>query len=155
MPMSLKKVRKRQKKMAIKPIKAAGGVAFRIKRDGSCEVLLIYRKEIWDLPKGKLEAGERIEECAIREVSEETGAEYPLLCGILPTTYHEYEMKGRKWGKTTWWYVMCWKSKQSFSPQQEEGIQQIKWVQVDEAVERVGFKNLKETLISFKAKLKV
>src|SRR5947209_9353514 len=37
------------------------------------EILLIFRRGKWDLPKGKLEAGESLQECAIRELKEETG----------------------------------------------------------------------------------
>jgi 8-oxo-dGTP pyrophosphatase MutT (NUDIX family) len=50
-------------------IKAGGGIVVNEQN----EVLLIYRRGKWDLPKGKLDDGETIEECALREVKEETG----------------------------------------------------------------------------------
>ena len=49
--------------------RAAGGVV--TNKEG--RVLFIYRNNKWDLPKGKLEKGETYEECALREVEEETG----------------------------------------------------------------------------------
>jgi ADP-ribose pyrophosphatase YjhB (NUDIX family) len=52
-----------------KIVMAAGGLV----ENEHGEILLIYRKKHWDLPKGKLDAGETLEECAVREVEEETG----------------------------------------------------------------------------------
>jgi 8-oxo-dGTP pyrophosphatase MutT (NUDIX family) len=59
----------------MKRVRAAGGVVVRPRLDGSCEVLLVHRPryEDWTLPKGKASVGETNEECAIREVREETG----------------------------------------------------------------------------------
>ena len=62
-----KKVVKDLKKM-FKIIKAGGGVV----QNSNKEILFIYRMKKWDLPKGKLEKGETIKECAKREVEEET-----------------------------------------------------------------------------------
>jgi 8-oxo-dGTP diphosphatase len=56
-------------------MRAAGGVV--VKRDSKNELLvaLIHRphREDWSFPKGKLDEGESYEECALREVVEETG----------------------------------------------------------------------------------
>jgi len=53
---------------------SAGGVVYRLV-DGKIEVVLVgtTRPERWTLPKGTIERGERPEETARREVSEETG----------------------------------------------------------------------------------
>ena len=53
----------------MKEIIAAGGLVFN--EDG--DLLMIFRRGRWDLPKGKLDDGEQIEDCAVREVKEETG----------------------------------------------------------------------------------
>ena len=50
-------------------IEAAGGLVY----NNECQLLMIFRNNKWDLPKGKLEQNENTKECAIREVEEECG----------------------------------------------------------------------------------
>ena len=76
-------------------IRAAGGVISRKNDQDETEVLLVHRphREDWTFPKGKLEPGESAEDCALREVQEETG----LRCRLgreLPKTSH-VDHKGR------------------------------------------------------------
>ena len=130
------------------PVIAAGGVVFRIVEDET-KVLLIYRNGFWDLPKGKLEKGESIPMCAVREVGEEVGSGIPALLFDLGTTFHSYEQKGKSYDKTTYWYSMIFTKEESLVPQGEEGIEKIEWVELEEAIEKVGFDNLKEVLIRF------
>lgn len=86
------------------------------------EVLFIYRYDKWDLPKGKLEKGEEIEECAIREVEEECGIEKLEIIKPLETTYHIFEFKGKKVLKCTYWFLMKTNYAKSPVPQIEESI---------------------------------
>ena len=60
--------------MTEKVVRAAGGVVLR-NHDGTTEVVLVHRPKYddWSLPKGKAYAGESNEDCAVREVEEETG----------------------------------------------------------------------------------
>lgn len=69
-------------------VRAAGGVPVRVGEDGS-EVLLVHRPRYndWTFPKGKCEPGESDEECAIREVEEETGLRGVLGRELPSTTY--------------------------------------------------------------------
>ncbi len=131
-----------------KSITAAGGVVYSI-HNNKPAVLLIYRNKVWDIPKGKLEKGESVEMCAAREVAEETGSEIPIVIANLGTTYHEYTQKNTHYGKTTCWYAMIFPREQLLIPQAEEGIEKIKWVDLEDAIELVGFKNLKEVLLRF------
>ena len=50
-------------------VQAGGGLV----RNEKKEILIIFRRGKWDLPKGKLDKGEKLEDCAVREVEEETG----------------------------------------------------------------------------------
>jgi hypothetical protein len=83
-------------------IMAGGGLVQNEKN----EVLLIFRRGKWDLPKGKLDKGESIEDCAIREVQEETGLLNISLEGPLMTTYHTYHEGSRYILKESHWYGM-------------------------------------------------
>ncbi|HYK55852.1 MAG TPA: NUDIX domain-containing protein, partial [Flavisolibacter sp.] len=98
-------------------IQAAGG--FDYTKDN--EVLLIFRRGKWDLPKGKLDEGEDLETCALREVKEETGLEKMQLEKPLTITYHTYHQYGEYILKEAHWYLMK-SEKQAFTPQTEEDI---------------------------------
>ncbi|MDX1591867.1 MAG: NUDIX domain-containing protein [Balneolaceae bacterium] len=133
----------------MKQLIAGGGVLYR-ETDSEPLVLLIYRNDTWDLPKGKLEDGEDVRECAVREVSEELGISEPIIRSSLGTTYHEYEMDGTGYGKTTYWYSMIESRKpQEMKPQREEGISRLEWTPISIAIDRVGFDNLKTVLRQF------
>ncbi len=105
-------------------IMAGGGLVQNEKN----EVLLIFRRGKWDLPKGKLDKGESIEDCAIREVQEETGLLNISLEGPLMTTYHTYHEGSRYILKESHWYRMKAMGDEKLIPQTEEDILEIKWV---------------------------
>jgi 8-oxo-dGTP pyrophosphatase MutT (NUDIX family) len=106
-------------------IQAAGGLVNNQKN----EILLIFRRGKWDLPKGKLDKGEKLEDCAIREVEEETGLKNIDLAGPLMITYHTYHEGSRFILKESHWYKMKVSGDQQLVPQTEEDIHEIKWVQ--------------------------
>ncbi|MDR8392077.1 NUDIX domain-containing protein [Aliifodinibius sp. S!AR15-10] len=134
--------------MQIVPVTAAGGVLYKVEND-SILVLLIYRRGVWDLPKGKLEGEESIKECAQREVSEEVGCRLPEIRQKLITTYHEYEEAEEYIGKTTHWYAMEAGKEEDLEPETEEDITKLAWFPLEEAIEKVGYQNLREVLGSF------
>ena len=91
--------------------------------------LWIKRNNHWDLPKGKVERGESIENAAMREVSEETGIENLEITGDLSTTYHTYDIDGVVHLKTTFWFSMKHKGGDTKgTPQTIEGITEVKWL---------------------------
>ena len=113
-------------KEAYKTIKAAGGLV----RKGD-KVLMIYRLKKWDLPKGKLEKGETSEQGALREVAEECGIKVSLGEKIC-TTRHTYNMKEKNILKKTTWYIMDSINDKKMTPQTEEGIEEVRWMNAKE-----------------------
>ena len=105
-------------------IDAAGGLVYNSKN----QVIMIYRNEKWDLPKGKLEYGESIEQCAIREVKEECGVLDLKIIHRLKETYHTYNISNEKILKRTFWFKMKSSDKGVLVPQIEEGITKVVWV---------------------------
>jgi ADP-ribose pyrophosphatase YjhB (NUDIX family) len=103
---------------------AAGGLVTNEKKD----VLLIFRRGKWDLPKGKLDKGEKLENCALREVEEETGLKNITLKKPLQVTYHTYHEGTKFILKESHWFKMEVKGEQELTPQAEEDIHEVKWV---------------------------
>jgi 8-oxo-dGTP pyrophosphatase MutT (NUDIX family) len=108
-------------------IEAAGGIVQRKKR-----LLFIKRNGFWDIPKGKLETGEDIEQCAIREIEEECGISGPEIIGDLGVTYHTYLYHGIPTIKKTYWFFLRYKGPKNLTPQTEEGIEKCKWIKKKE-----------------------
>ena len=109
---------------------------------------MIFRNGKWDLPKGKLEVGENIKECAIREVEEECGVLGLSIAKPLQDTYHTYEINEQKILKRTYWFEMSTRFKGELIPQNEEGITKVVWVDEQNIAEKLdnSFGNIKELL---------
>lgn len=113
--------------MSVK-IVAAGGIV----ENEEGKILLQYRRGKWDLPKGKLDEGETLEECAVREVEEETGLHDIQLGEPVGITHHQYMEKGINIHKETHWYAMKVSGSQQLIPQTEEDILELRWVAENE-----------------------
>lgn len=118
-----------------KIIKAGGGLV----RNEEGELLLIFRRGKWDLPKGKLDEGETIEACAIREVEEETGVKHLALGELISVTWHEYFDKwlGEEVIKETHWFRMDVAGVPALVPQTEEDITAIEWTKKSDLPQRM------------------
>lgn len=127
---------------AFTTIIAAGGLA----ENDSGHYLLIFRRGKWDLPKGKVDNGESLEEAAIREVWEETGIRPDCIRSFLGNTYHLYSLKGEIVLKINYWYSMEMHGIPQGIPQENEGITEVKWFAKDQLNDPL--KNCHSSLIS-------
>ncbi|PSQ77628.1 MAG: NUDIX hydrolase [Bacteroidetes bacterium QH_8_67_23] len=136
------------------PVVAAGGYVLR-PDERSTElaeraVLLIRKRGVWDLPKGKQDPGEDVRACALREVREETGLEAVRALGALGSTLHGYPDEGadgrpRYCVKTTHWFLMD-TPETDLAPEREEGIEKVVWMRWGDAAERLGYDTLRRHL---------
>ncbi|MFK5878778.1 MAG: NUDIX domain-containing protein [Flavobacteriaceae bacterium] len=101
--------------------KAAGGLV----KNKKGEILFIYRFNTWDLPKGKIEKGEKKKEAAIREVEEECGISGLKIEKKLQKTYHIFQRNDNEVLKITYWYAMKTDFVGDLTPQLEEGITEV------------------------------
>lgn len=138
---------------AFKSIQAAGGVVIRDQ-----QLLFIHRNEKWDLPKGKIDKGETVEDAALREVNEECGIKGHSIVKKLPATYHIYQSpdkksKGKWILKETFWFEMNYFNNENGRPQTEENITQVKWFEksgLDEVLANT-YENLKQVIAIYLA----
>src|SRR5699024_1248981 len=146
----------------LKPIVAGGGLVFNDKE----EILFIFRKGKWDLPKGGTEKNENIQETAKREVEEETGVnnlkitetlpvtyhvmkrkgKYRLkITETLPVTYHVMKRKGKYRLKITHWFKMKTSYTGELTPQLDEDITKVEWKNFEESKKALknSYENIK------------
>jgi 8-oxo-dGTP diphosphatase len=115
-------------------MRAAGGVVVRRSRTGGREIAVIHRPEYddWTLPKGKIEPDETPEDCALREVREETGLRCDLVRPLGCTAY--VDRRGRD--KLACYWVMEIRGGR-FKPGVE--VDRLLWLPVDDAVKRLTY----------------
>jgi 8-oxo-dGTP pyrophosphatase MutT (NUDIX family) len=119
-----------------KIIEAAGGCVF----NAAQELLVIYRRGSWDLPKGKIDEGESPEQAAVREIGEETGITAIVLEDLITETYHTYrDPKERRILKRSFWYRMQ-TTQLELVPQTEEDIERAEWVNPQDFMQRPQLK---------------
>ena len=109
-------------KKPFRVIKAAGGVVLKKNK-----LLLMFRRGVWDLPKGKLDDGESSRQAAAREVGEETGIRVAVGERIC-TTWHTYALNGNPILKRTKWYRMEVLDDSRMRPQADEDIEKLAWL---------------------------
>jgi len=116
-------------------ITAAGGLVI----NEANEILLIFRRGCWDLPKGKLDPNESVAECAVREVEEETGVSQIMLGNLIAITSHEYfdNYTNADVKKETHWYHMRVDGKPNLIPQISEDITAIEWTKKEDLEQRL------------------
>jgi 8-oxo-dGTP pyrophosphatase MutT (NUDIX family) len=125
-------------------VRAAGGVISRRSRRGELEVLIIHRKARgdWSFPKGKAEPGESDEDCALREVEEETGLRCALGAELPSVSYRDRKDRPKR---VRYWAMTVVRG--SARPQNE--IDAVRWVTVAEAIRQLTYPRDRDVLAAF------
>ena len=136
------------RKKPVKRARSAGGVVFR--RDGGRPAILILKHESgkWMLPKGTIEPGETPEGVALREVREETGISRVRVVADLGEEryYFFWRSEDTYYDKTVRYYLLEFLGGEEAAPQSEEGFVACEWVGLDEALERIKYKETREVV---------
>ena len=111
-------------------VEAAGGIV----ENELGEMLLIYRRERWDLPKGHIDTGEDALSAAIREIAEETGVVGLNFVAQIGNTLHAYNVYGKWELKLTHWFAFSCHSS-STTPQTDEDIDLAVWADREKRIE--------------------
>lgn len=129
-----------------KYIEAAGGIVQRKK-----SFLVIKRKGLWDIPKGKIEKGESPEVACVREIAEECGINGHQITGPLVNTYHVMKWNGKKALKKTYWFILRYNGSKEVLPALEEDITEVVWMKEDElfGIRSNTFGSINEVLDAF------
>lgn len=128
---------------------AAGGIPIRPGRKG-WEVALIRvarrRSVTWEVAKGKLEEGEPPEVAAVREVGEEMGTDVPMAIDrfVADIRYPFTTPDGSPRLKTVSLYLLrLGDPRADFSPKGDEGIRDVRWFPIDEALRHITHPSLR------------
>ncbi|WP_288817770.1 NUDIX hydrolase [uncultured Micrococcus sp.] len=113
---------------------AAGALPWRLGADG-LEVMLVHRPRYddWSWPKGKLDAGETLPECAVREVNEEVGLAVTLGRPLAVTQYTLPARIGKDGGRSKEvWYWAADATGLTARPDGDE-VDEVLWTTPDHA----------------------
>jgi len=115
-------------------VRAAGGVITRVGR-GQPEILLVHRPRYddWTLPKGKALPGETDEECALREVEEETG----LVCELGPELAVSSYLDGAGRPKEVRYFAMTPPADAEAAPHNE--VDDVRWLTREPALRTLSY----------------
>ncbi|NJM06816.1 NUDIX domain-containing protein [Candidatus Gracilibacteria bacterium] len=125
------------------PVLAAGGVVYTHSPTGQLLILLIQDKHgVWTLPKGHVEAGESLEQTAVREVAEETGLDCVIERLVHCVQYPVYK-KGA-WRDKEVTYFLASADHLPPAPRCDEGIRCAAWIPLSEALALIGYAQVRE-----------
>ncbi len=131
---------------------SAGGVVWRRKpRTRALEIVMVKPagKDAWTLPKGLVEEGESLVQAAARETREETGLEVVPgeRVGDISYVYSWHDTPGGplvRIFKRVYYFLME-PTGGALSAHDEE-IDEARWFQIDEALERASYKGDREII---------
>lgn len=125
--------------MPVEKAESAGGIVYR-QGDAGLEVVICGRDSdgIWGLPKGTPDAGETLEETAVREVTEETGLDVQILEKVGVVEYW-FAREGIRYHKWVHHYLM--EPIGGDTSRHDVEYDRVEWRPVEMAIQTLSFKN--------------
>lgn len=118
---------------------SAGGIVYR-KKGKKIEMLLLKDKnDQWSFPKGLIEKDEDPIKTAEREIEEEVGLRNIAFVDTIDSIRYFYRFQGSLIRKKVDYYLFEYKGQEELKPQAEEGIEDVRWVEVEEALSMIGY----------------
>jgi len=111
---------------------SAGGVVHRLVGD-RVEIAIVHRRspKLWALPKGTPDAGETVEETALREAREETGLEVEIVAPLRSIRY--FFVRGQtRFHKTVHFFLM--RAVGGRPEDHDAEFDEVRWAPADEAL---------------------
>jgi len=126
---------------------SAGGVIFRRAPEGWAVLLIRDSYRNWGFPKGHIEPGEDAATAAVREIAEETGLRHLVLHGPIAEIDWFFRFRGRLIHKTCHFFLFE-SATGDASPQREEGISDVRWLGLEDALRTISYGNARDVLRS-------
>lgn len=127
---------------------SAGGVAFRKTASGAeIAIISVNPSRRWQLPKGLVEEGERLECAARREAREEAGIETELLELIEELSYWyvgEHRGERVRFHKFVYFYLLKYVSGETANHDWE--VVEARWVKRDKAMKMLAFRGERDVV---------
>src|SRR3989344_2282132 len=126
---------------------SAGGVIV-ARKDNKLQVLLLKDKTAkWTFPKGLIEAGEKKQETAVREIGEEVGIKNLKLIAPLKPVQYFYKWNGELRRKTVHYYLFRNGGEEQLTPQLAEGIMEVRFFPWNDAKKIIGYPKTNKGII--------
>jgi 8-oxo-dGTP diphosphatase len=127
-------------------VRAAGGIVLREDAAGLVEVAIVHRpgRDDWSFPKGKLDPGESFEDCARREVLEETG----YLCRLLEFVGFTQYRDRRDRPKVVGYWAMEVVTGEFLVSRE---VDALRWLMIDDALALLTYERDRDLLVSLRA----
>ena len=132
---------------------SAGGVIYRKSGNGTEILLLCDRNKNWSFPKGLIEEDENMVKTAEREIEEEVGLTNLHFIDTVDSIGYFYRFEGKLIRKRVDFYLFEYKGNEIPKPLIAEGISDVQWFSVNEALKAIGYAKTNKPILEKAMKL--